>query len=138
MNEPSTGVQFINPRQLAEPTGYTHVVTASPGLMVFIAGQVALDQAGELVGLGDMRAQAEQVFRNLQLALEAVGTDFPQVVKLTYYMCDISQIAAVREVRVRFINADRLPASTAVEVSRLVRPEFSIEIDAIAVVPQAK
>src|SRR5262245_3855091 len=128
MNESSTGVRFINPQQLARPTGYTHVVTASRGLMVFISGQVALDQAGEIVGPGDMRAQAEQVFRNLQVALEAVSAGFADVVKVTYYICDISQIAVIREVRSQFFVADRLPASTAVEVSRLVRPEFLIEI----------
>ncbi|MFL5731949.1 MAG: RidA family protein [Chloroflexia bacterium] len=134
MNEPTTGNQFVNPQQLAPPTGYTHAVMASGGRMVFIAGQVALDPVGKMVGPGDMRAQTEQVFRNIQIALEAVGAGFDDVVKLTYYIRDISQMAAIREVRDQFISANRLPASTAVEISRLVRPEFLIEIDAIAVV----
>jgi enamine deaminase RidA (YjgF/YER057c/UK114 family) len=103
---------------------------------IYIAGQVSLDRAGKLVGERDMRAQAEQAFQNLKAALEASGAKFENVVKLNYYFTDISQIPVVREVRDRFINTLNPPASTAVEVKRLVRPEWLIEIEAVAIVPE--
>lgn len=80
-----------------------------------------------------MGAQAEQVFRNLQAALAAVGMGFEQMVKLTYFLADAGQIQAVRDVRDRYFDPEKLPASTAVEVRRLVREEFLLEIEAIAV-----
>ena len=76
---------FINPETMHHPAGYTHVVEVTAGRPVYIAGQVALDPTGALVGPGDIGAQARQVFDNLQAALQAVGAGFEQVVKLTYY-----------------------------------------------------
>ena len=128
-------VRFTNPATIARPMGYSNVVEVSNGRMIFIAGQSAIDPNGNVVGAGDMRAQAEQVFQNIQAALEAVGATFQQVVKLSYYMTDISQIAAIREVRDRYINTAKPPVSTAVEVRRLFREEFMIEVEAVAVVP---
>ena len=72
---------FINPETMHPPTGYTHVVEVTAGRPVYIAGQVALDPAGALVGPGDIGAQARQVFDNLRAALEAVGAGFEQVVQ---------------------------------------------------------
>jgi enamine deaminase RidA (YjgF/YER057c/UK114 family) len=83
---------FINPETMHTPTGYTHVVEVTAGRPVYIAGQVALDPAGVLVGPGDIRAQARQVFDNLQAALQAVGASFDQVVKLTYYLVDATKL----------------------------------------------
>jgi enamine deaminase RidA (YjgF/YER057c/UK114 family) len=125
---------FINPQTLHQPTGYSHVVEVVAGRPVYIAGQVALDPDGALVGPGDVRAQARQVFRNLRAALEAVGAGFEQVVKLNYYLVDAAQLPAVREVRDEFINTRQPPASTAVEVRRLVREDLLIEVDAVAVI----
>lgn len=116
--------RFINPETIAQLTGYTHVVETSGNRTVYISGQIALDCEDNLVGLNDMQAQAEQVFQNLQAALAAVNASFEDVVKLTYFLVDISQMQAVREVRNRYLNPARLPASTAVEVRQLVRPEF--------------
>jgi enamine deaminase RidA (YjgF/YER057c/UK114 family) len=79
-----TTARFINPETMHRPTGYTHVVEVTGGRPVYIAGQVALDPTGALVGPGDVRAQARQVFDNLRLALQAVGATFEQVVKLNY------------------------------------------------------
>jgi enamine deaminase RidA (YjgF/YER057c/UK114 family) len=90
---------FINPETMHHPAGYTHVVEVTAGRPVYIAGQVALDRTGALVGPGDIRAQARQVFDNLQTALQAVGAGFEQVVKLTYYLVDATQLPVVREVR---------------------------------------
>lgn len=129
----STRHRYINPETMARPTGYTHVVETTGQRTVYISGQVAVDPQGNLVGVGDMRAQAEQVFRNLQAALAAVNASFADVVKLTYFVVDIAQIQAVRAVRDRYIDPAHLPASTAVEVRQLVRKEFLLEIEAVAV-----
>ena len=128
-------VRFTNPASLSRPVGYSHVAEVSNGKTIYISGQVALDQSGNLVGLNDLRAQTQQVFTNLRAALEAVGADFNCVVKLTYYLLDISQIQAVREVRDQFVNTGQPPASSAVEVRRLFRDDLLIEIEAVAVVP---
>ena len=126
---------FINPEGMHRPTGYTHVVEVTAGRPVYISGQVALDGAGELVGPGDVAAQARQVFENLQAALGSVGAGFEQVVKLTVYLVDATQMPAVREVRDRYVDTARPPASTAVEVRRLVRDDLLVEVEAVAVLP---
>jgi enamine deaminase RidA (YjgF/YER057c/UK114 family) len=125
---------FINPETMHRPTGYTHVVEVTAGRPVYIAGQVALDPAGAVVGPGDIRTQTRQVFDNLQAALQAVGAGFEQVVKLTYYLVDVSQLPVVREVRDQYVNIQQPPASTAVEVRRLVSDDLLIEVEAIAVI----
>lgn len=125
----------INPETIARPTGYSHVVEAQGNRTVYVSGQVALDRQGNLVGADDMQAQAEQVFQNLQAALAAAGATFDDVVKVTYFLVDISQMQAVRDVRDHYLNPARLPASTAVEVRGLVRKEFLLEVEAVAVLP---
>ena len=124
---------FINPEGMHRPTGYTHVVEVTAGRPVFVSGQVALDGAGELVGPGDVAAQARQVFVYLRAALGSVGASFQQVVKLTFYLVDATQMPAVREVRDQFLDTARPPASTAVEVRRLVRDDLLIEVEAVAI-----
>ena len=132
-----TGIRFLNPSTLATPPGYTHVVEVTHGRTVFIAGQVALDQAGRIVGLRDFRAQTQQVFENLKAALASVGADFTSVVKLNMYVVDISQLPVLREVRDRYVNTTNPPASTLVEVRRLAREEFLLEIEAVAHIPES-
>ncbi len=135
MTSKSQTIRFVNPPDLPRPFGYSHVAEAPSGKTIYISGQVALDQAGKLIGPGDLRAQTQQVFANLKKALAAVGADFNAVVKLTYYLLDISQIQMVREVRDQFVNVQQPPASSAVEVRRLFRDDLLIEIEAIAVMP---
>jgi enamine deaminase RidA (YjgF/YER057c/UK114 family) len=125
---------FINPNAMHRPTGYTHVVEVTAGRPVYIAGQVALDPSGGIVGPGDIRTQARQVFDNLRAALQAVGAGFEQVVKLTYYLVHATQLPIVREIRDQYINTQQPPASTAVEVRRLVRDDLLIEVEAIAAI----
>ena len=125
---------FINPEAMHRPTGYTHVVEVTAGRPVYIAGQVALDRSGAIVGPGDIRTQARQVFDNLQAGLQAVGAGFEQVVKLTYYLVDATQLPIVREVRDQYINIQQPPASTAVEVRRLFLDDLLIEVEAVAVI----
>lgn len=125
-------IEFLNPATIAAPPGYSHVAVVSGGSLIVVAGQVALDAQGDLVGPGDFAAQTEQVFRNLMAALDAAGAGPEHLVKLTTFVTDLSQLAAFRKVRDRFLNPARPPASTLVQVSRLFRPEFLIEIEALA------
>jgi enamine deaminase RidA (YjgF/YER057c/UK114 family) len=125
--------RYINPASISVPRGYTHVVEARGSHMIFVSGQIALDQQGDIVGVDDIGAQAEQVFKNLQAALAEVNATFDDVVKLTYFVVDISQMQIIRDVRNRYLSPDHLPASSAVEVRRLVLPELLLEVEAIAV-----
>ena len=128
-------VKRVNPPALSAPTGYTHIVEVTgPNRTIYISGQIAFDQDGQVVGAGDMKAQAEQVFKNLQIALTAAGAKFSDVVKMNSYITDMSKVQAVRDVRARYFG-DTLPASTFVEVKGLVRPELLLEIEVVAVVP---
>ena len=130
--------RIFNPDTLAKPTaGYSQVAEVNDGKIVYIAGQVALDRSGTLVGKDDFRAQVQQVFENLKAAVESAGGDFSSVIKLNYYCAesvDPSQIPIVREVRDKYVNRANPPTSTLVVVKRLVRPEWLIEVDAVAVV----
>ena len=126
-------IERMNPAGLSTPTGYSHVVSTRGGRTIYIAGQVALDAQGRIVGPGDLAAQTRQVFANLEIALKAAGATFDHVVKTNYYMRDASQVATVREVRSKYFTKE-LPASTLVEISRLAQPDFLIEVEVIAVV----
>jgi enamine deaminase RidA (YjgF/YER057c/UK114 family) len=131
-----TNRRFINPSTLATPPGNSHVVEITRGRTIFIAGQVALDRAGQIVGQQDFRAQAQQVFEKLTAALAAVGMDFTDVINLNIYVVDISQLPILREVLDRYVNTINPPASTLVEVRRLARAEFLLEIEAVAHLPE--
>ena len=129
-------VKRVNPPALSMPTGYTHIVEVTgPNRTIYISGQIAFDKDGKIVGApGDMTAQAEQVFKNLETALTAAGAKFSDVVKMNSYITDMSKVQAVRDVRAKYF-ADVTPASTFVEVKGLVRPELLLEIEVVAVVP---
>jgi enamine deaminase RidA (YjgF/YER057c/UK114 family) len=129
---------IFNPETMAKPTaGYSHVAEVTGGKVVYIAGQVAIDRSGNMVGKDDFRAQVQQVFENLKSAVEASGGSFHDVVKLNYYCAESvepSQVAVVREIRDKYVNTANPPVSTFVVVKRLVRPEWLIEVEAVAVV----
>lgn len=112
------------------PRTISHAFKA--GNTVYTAGQVALDKDGNLVGKGDITAQADQVFSNLQAVLMAAGASMDDVVKLNIYLTGEAELAKVREVRQRYFTGE-FPAATGVFVAALADPEFLIEIDAIAV-----
>jgi enamine deaminase RidA (YjgF/YER057c/UK114 family) len=121
----------------APTAGYSQVAAIESGLLVYVAGQVPFDKAGNLVGEGDVLVQAEQVFRNLKAAVEAAGGSFRDVVKLNYFCVETvepSLTPQILKVRDRFVDTKRPPVSTFVVVKRLVRPEWLIEIEALAVV----
>lgn len=126
--------QLLIPNTMPKSVGYSQLATVNGGTMVFIAGQVALDKSGNVVGKDDFRAQVQQVFENLKAAVEAAGGTFDDVVKLNIYFLDSSHLADLREIRDKYVNVQNPPASTAVQVSRLFRPEFLVEIEAVAVV----
>ncbi|MGK5732136.1 RidA family protein [Streptomyces sp. URMC 124] len=123
------------PDKVAPATGYTHVVTGT-GRLVAVSGQVAHDEHGRTVGAGDAEAQARQVFLNLRRCLAAAGAGFDDVVKLTYFVTDIADLPAVRAARDAFLDPSRLPASSAVQVAALFRPDLLLEVEALAVVPE--
>ena len=125
-------LEFLNPATLAPPPGYSQIVKVTGGQTIYIAGQIALDAAGNLVGKDDFRAQAQQVFENLASALAAAGADFSHVVKLNIYLLDRAQLPLLREVRDRYVSGQSPPASTLVQVSGLAQADFLLEIEAIA------
>src|SRR3990172_9294763 len=138
-------VERIQPQGLPKPPTYAHVVKAGPstGLptgqagsgqaTIYIAGQVAQDERGQVVGRGDFTAQATQVFENLKKALSSAGADFKDLVKITVYLTDARYREPLGEVRSRYLQ-DPLPASTLVVVSGLAQPDYLLEIEGIAVV----
>jgi reactive intermediate/imine deaminase len=130
----SKNVQLVIPETMPKSVGYSQLAIVKSGNLVFISGQVALDKAGAIVGKDDFRAQTQQVFENLKAALEAGGGSFEDVIKLNSYFVDMSHVAEFREVRDKYIDVKHPPASTAVQVSRLFRPEFLVEVEAVAVV----
>src|SRR5437899_9031547 len=128
-------VEYMNPPTLSAPTGYTHVVQVHRGRTVYIAGQVAFDKSGNVVGKGNFAAQTTQVFENLKLALAAAGATFDNVVKLNTYVTDMSHVQTLRDIRARYYGKNA-PASTLVQVGKLAREELMIEIEAIAIVQE--
>jgi enamine deaminase RidA (YjgF/YER057c/UK114 family) len=129
--------QYLNPKELNTPRFYTHAVTAEgAGKLVYVSGQVSWDASGNVVGKGDMRAQSEQVFRNVGVALKAAGAGWDDVVKMNGYMVGMhaERVSTYREVRQRFLKEGALPASTLVGVERLVDPDLLLEVEVVAAV----
>ena len=134
----ATKIRFLSPDTLAKPPGYSYIVeSAGPGRVIYFAGQLGLDLNNKLVGApGDFSAQCAGAFQNLQLALEAAGAGFKDLVKINSYLVDIeSNIAHFRDVRDRYLNVAAPPASTTIGVPSLARPGALFEIEAVAVLP---
>jgi len=129
--------EHLNPPGLAKPTGYTHTVAVSGGKLVFVSGQVSLDREGNVVGKGDLKTQAQQVYDNLRTALAAAGAQPKDVVKTTTFVVNYrpDMLPALRDVRSAFYGADPPPASTLLGVQALAREDFLIEIEVVAAVP---
>ena len=126
-------ITHISPDGVAPANGYSHVVLGE-GRFVAVSGQIALDEQGNVVGEGDPAAQARQVFANLSRCLAAAGATFADVAKLTFFVTDVAILPAVREARDAHIDTARPPASTAVQVAALFRPELLLEVEALAIV----
>lgn len=125
-----------NPKSVAPPLKgyYSNAVRVSAGPLLFISGQIALDKAGDLVGKGDLRAQAVQVLENIRLILKAHKAEMKDIVQVTVYVTDIRAFRDIADIRMKYFPKDG-PASAIVEVSSLALPELMIEIAAVATVP---
>jgi enamine deaminase RidA (YjgF/YER057c/UK114 family) len=128
-------LELINPEELPTPESYTHVVAATGRRLVFVAGQVADDAYGNLVGPGDLAAQARQAFANVGRSLAAAGAGPEQVARITIYVVHhrpeyLPDISAARIA----VFGDHKPADTLLGVETLAQPGYLIEVDAIAVV----
>ncbi len=125
-------IQRKNPEGMTQPTAYTHLVKFDKFL--FIAGQVALDAEGNVIGAGDMKAQVRQILENLKTILASEGADFSNIVKINTFTTDIEAFFETGDIRREYFGSNA-PASTLVQIERLARPVFLVEIEAIAVSP---
>jgi enamine deaminase RidA (YjgF/YER057c/UK114 family) len=131
--------QYLNPKELFHSPFFTHTITVSgPAKIVHVSGQVSYDRDGFVIGKDDMRAQAEQVFKCLTHNLKAAGATWSDVVKLNGYMVKMNAEAVnlYREVRSRYLDAKRMPASTLIGVKRLVHDDLLLEVEVIAAVAE--
>jgi enamine deaminase RidA (YjgF/YER057c/UK114 family) len=128
-------LELINPDELPTPESYTQVVAASGSRLVFVSGQVADDAQGNLVGPGDLAAQARQAFANVGRALVAAGAGPNQVSRITIYVVHHrpEYLPVISEARVA-VFGDHLPADTLIGVEALAEPGYLIEVEAVAVV----
>jgi enamine deaminase RidA (YjgF/YER057c/UK114 family) len=121
--------QFLNPDGLPKPVGYTHVVTSPPGRMVFISGQGG-SAGGQMPP--DFTSQAENTFKNIGKCLAAAGAKFDDIVKINYYLTDLSNTQELRRVRAKYLNQQGPPASTLVQAG--LGKGLLLEVEAMAVV----
>jgi enamine deaminase RidA (YjgF/YER057c/UK114 family) len=126
-------MKVIQPTTVHDTTAYAYSHAVQMGDLIFVAGQVARDSGGKLVGKDDVRAQTEQVFRNLRAILEAAGSGLHKVGKVTVFTTRLDYRPVIHEIRSRvFREAGHLPASTLAVVSSLADPDWLVEIEAVA------
>jgi len=133
--------RYLNPKTLFDPRFFTHAVSVEGGhTLVFVSGQVSYDRDGIVVGKGDMRAQADQVFKSLAHNLKAAGAAWRDVVKMNGYMVGMNpdRVNEYREVRSRYLDPAAMPASTLVGVASLVHEHLLLEVEVIAALPVRK
>jgi len=128
--------QIINPDSISKPMGpYSQGVVTTGGKLAIISGQVPEDVKGNLIGKGDIDVQARQVLNNLKVMVEESGGTLSDIVKITIFMVEINSFSydCLDKLRKEFFGAD-YPTSTMVEVKRLAKPEWLVEIEAWAVI----
>ncbi|HZT36793.1 MAG TPA: RidA family protein [Bryobacteraceae bacterium] len=123
--------QFLNEKG-EEPPGYTHVVASAPGKMIFLSGAGGAGADGKLPS--DFLAQARNTFERLHKRLALAGADFKDVVKINYYITDLANTSALREIRARYLDMEHPPASTLVQTG--LAPGLLLEVELVAMVPQ--
>ena len=128
---------IFNQPTMMKPAGYSHVAKVTGGALVYIAGQVPVDASGNMVGEGNLEAQADQVFKNLKTAVEAAGGTMADIIKMNVYLvAEVGQdeLPKFRAARDRYVNVAKPPASTLAVITRLARPGWLIEIEAVAAI----
>ena len=133
MNNKSVGTTPASVSPALKPH-YSNSIRTESGPLLFIAGQVAVDAAGKLVGEGDVRTQATQTLENIRAIVEANGAQMSDIAQVTVYVRDIDAFNSISDIREIYFPSEG-PASAIVEVSALAWPEFLIEISAVAVLP---
>ena len=128
-----TSNAFASPSTLSTPAGYSHVVSLpASGRLVWTSGQVPIAADGTMAPAGDWEAQTRLAMENVGRALEAADARWGDVVKLTFFVVDVSALATIRSVRDEFVDTSRPPASSLVQVAGLFRPDLLIEVEAVA------
>jgi reactive intermediate/imine deaminase len=122
--------EVIRPSTVHPVKAYSHAIRN--GNIIHVAGQVALDQQGNLVGKGDIKIQAEQVFKNLKAVVEAAGGSMQHIAKITTFTTNVAYRPIISEVRARYFPTDP-PASTFLVIRSLAEPGFLLEVEAVAV-----
>jgi enamine deaminase RidA (YjgF/YER057c/UK114 family) len=127
--------RYIYPEGLMRPPTYTPVVAARGGRTIYVSGQVPVNEKGELIGKGDLLAQTEQAFRNVDIALKGAGATFADVVKITTFVVGYKpeHRSIMHQVRSKYVAKDSMPASTLLGVQALAVADYLIEVEAVAV-----
>jgi enamine deaminase RidA (YjgF/YER057c/UK114 family) len=125
---------FSSPDDLSRPAGYSHVVSIPAGRLVWTAGQIGADADGNVAS--GWEEQARLAFANVGRALRAAGAGWADVVKLTFFVVDVSALETIRAVRNEFVDTARPPTSSLVQVAGLARAELLIEVEAVAWLPE--
>ena len=132
--------EYLNPSTLVQPVGgvYSQVTTTTAKKTVYVAGQVAWNKDGDIVGEGDLRAQTEQALENVRLGVEAAGARVEDIVRIRYYVVNYApdQVPDLLEPIAKFFEGLNTPASSLIGVAALMYPELLIEIDTIAAIPE--
>jgi enamine deaminase RidA (YjgF/YER057c/UK114 family) len=133
-------IEIIETQGVTKPQGlYNHAISVSAGRLLFIAGQVAIDENNQLVGIGDFNAQMDQVFTNLGRILESAAASYDSVVKFTTYLTRSGDLKAFYEKRAEIFadiyRAGHYPTNTLVVIDQLAREEWLVEIEAVAAIP---
>ena len=133
-------LEILEMQGVAKPQGmYNHAISVSAGRLLFIAGQVAIDENNQLIGSGDFNAQMDQVFKNLGHILESAEASFDSIVKFTTYLTRSQDLSAFYEKRAEIFTDiyrnGRYPTNTLVVIDQLAREEWLVEIEAIAALP---
>ena len=131
-------IQYISPDKLIKNPAFSQVViTQGNGKTIYVGGQNAVNAKGEIIGKGDIRKQTEQVMENLQIALEACGATFENLVKLTIHIVQGQDLHRGFEASQKYLgNLENPPAITGFFVSELAHPDFLVEVDAIAFISE--
>jgi enamine deaminase RidA (YjgF/YER057c/UK114 family) len=125
--------EHVNPARWQEKFGYSQGCRVDDAQrLLFVAGQIALDENGDVVGEGDFEAQTRQVFRNMGRVLELAGMSFENLVQVGGFLTDIGQLPTYARVRDEFVDTSAPPASTTIGITSLALPELLVEVNAIA------